>query len=70
MFKYLFQTGLFGAVTSGRSLYRNTREQRFTWRTALVWVSWGISLVLAIAAVTDMRREAKEAKRLNGDSPE
>lgn len=59
MRKYLFGTGIIGAVTSGMTLLRGMSGQRFTWRTALAWLSWGITLALAIGAIVDERRTAK-----------
>lgn len=58
MRKYLFGTGIIGAITSGLSLLRGMDGQRFTWRTALAWVSWGITVALAVGAIVDIRREA------------
>lgn len=59
MRKYLFGTGIIGAITSGFTLLRGTREQDFTWRTALAWASWGITLALAIGAIVEIRRESE-----------
>ncbi len=55
--RYLFGTGLIGALTAGFSLLRGTREAPVTWRALLAWASWGITLALAIGALVDMRRE-------------
>jgi len=69
MRKYLFGTGIIGAVTSGMTLLRGLREgERFTWRTALAWLSWGITLALAIGAIVDTRR-ASTGHILAADSP-
>ncbi|MBQ3358272.1 hypothetical protein ACTJKK_02495 [Microbacterium sp. 22179] len=54
--RYLFSTGLFGAITTGVSLLRGTRESPVTWRAALAWISWAITFALAIGAVRDTRR--------------
>ncbi|SJN33089.1 hypothetical protein FM104_08165 [Microbacterium esteraromaticum] len=55
--RYLFSTGLFGAVTTGISLLRGTREAPVTWRAVLAWVSWGVTFALAVGAAIDMRRD-------------
>lgn len=68
MRKYLFGTGIIGAITSGLSLLKSLRESEFTWRTALAWLSWGISLALAIGAIIDVRR-ATLGEPLPYDSP-
>jgi len=66
---YLFGSGLLTSITSGITLLRGLRnDEPFTWRTALAWASWGISLALAIGAVVDTRR-AKRGHLIAGDSP-
>ncbi|NYE20050.1 hypothetical protein [Microbacterium immunditiarum] len=68
MRKYLFGTGLLTAITGGITLLRGLRDDQFTWRTALAWLSWGISLALAIGAVVDVRR-ARHGELAPADSP-
>lgn len=68
MRNYLFGTGIIGAVTSGMTLLRSLRQGEFTWRTALAWASWGITLALAIGAIVDVRR-AKHGQPLPADTP-
>lgn len=66
--RYFFSTGLIGAITAGMSLLRGTRDAPFTWRAGLAWLSWGITLALAIGAAIDMRRE-KHGVPVPADSP-
>ncbi len=69
MRKYLFGTGIVSAVMGGLTLLRSLREgERFTWRTGLAWLSWGISLMLAIGAIVDTRR-ASAGHLAPADSP-
>jgi len=69
MRKYIFGTGIITAVTGGITLLRALRENEpFTWRIALAWLSWGISLALAIGAIVDTRR-ASRGRLIAGDSP-
>jgi len=69
MRKYVFGTGIISAITSGLTLLRGLREgERFTWRTALAWLSWGITLALAIGAIVDTRR-ASRGHIVAADSP-
>lgn len=69
MRKYLFGTGILTAITGGLTLLRGLRsDERFTWRMALAWLSWGISLALAIGAVVDVRR-ASRGELIADDSP-
>lgn len=57
MRKYVFGTGIIGAITSGLALMRDLRDgQPFTWRTALIWLSWGITVALAVGTIVDVRR--------------
>lgn len=67
--RYLFSTGLIAAISAGVSLLRGTREEPLTWRAALSWVSWGITLALAVGAVIDMRRE-RRGDLVDADSPQ
>lgn len=57
--RYLLRTGLFSAITTGVTLLRGTRGQAITWRAVLGWLSWAITLALAIGAVRDMRQQEK-----------
>ncbi len=69
MRKYLFGTGIISAVIGGLTLLRALREgERFTWRTALAWLSWGITLLLAVGAIVDTRR-ASTGHLVPADSP-
>lgn len=69
MRKYLFGTGLLGAITGGVTLLRALRNNApFTWRVALAWLSWAISLALAIGAIIDVRR-AETGRHIDADSP-
>ncbi|MFI8594103.1 hypothetical protein ACIGCK_06705 [Microbacterium sp. NPDC078428] len=68
MRKYVFGTGIISAVTGGITLLRSARAGTFTWRTALAWLSWGISLALAIGSIVDTRR-ATRGRPIPDDSP-
>ncbi|WP_424935501.1 MULTISPECIES: hypothetical protein [Bacteria] len=59
MRNYLFGSGLFAAVTSGIALLRGSKDTPITWRALLAWLSWGITLALAIGAIVDMRRDSR-----------
>lgn len=68
MRKYLFGTGLLPAITGGVTLLRSARsDEPFTWRTALAWLSWGITMALAVGAVVDSYRGAR-GRLIDGDS--
>lgn len=69
MRKYLFGTGLLTAITGGLTLLRGMREDApFTWRSALGWLSWAISVALVVGAFVDIRRAA-QGKVIAPDSP-
>ncbi|KQT72671.1 MULTISPECIES: hypothetical protein [unclassified Microbacterium] len=69
MRQYIFGTGLLSAITGGVTLLRALRnDEPFTWRVALAWLSWGITLALAVGSVVDTRR-ARRGKVIAGDSP-
>lgn len=66
--KYLSGTGLIGTLTSGYALLRGANAQNFTWRTALGWVSWGITFALTIGTILDIRK-ASHGRPVSNDSP-
>jgi len=72
MRKYVFGTGLIGAITSGLELLRGLRDEdeQFTWRQALIWLSWGITVALTVGAIVDTRRDviAQRAARGTADT--
>ncbi|MEV4774568.1 hypothetical protein LTA6_003402 [Microbacterium sp. LTA6] len=67
--RYLFSTGLIAAISAGVSLLRGTREEPITWRAVLSWLSWGITMALAVGAVVDMNR-ARRGVLVDADSPQ
>ncbi|GEK85211.1 hypothetical protein LG322_06815 [Microbacterium aerolatum] len=67
--RYLFSTGLVAAISAGVQLLRGTRDEPITWRSVISWLSWGITLALAIGAVVDMRRE-RRGDHVDADSPQ
>ncbi|MEJ1155745.1 MULTISPECIES: hypothetical protein [Microbacterium] len=69
MRSYVFGTGLLSALTGGLTLVRGLREGGpFTWRQALAWASWGITVALVVGAIVDTRR-AEKGKLAPVDSP-
>lgn len=51
MRKYLFNPGVVTSVASGIGIVKATQKGPRDWRLALLWVSWGIGVALAIGAV-------------------
>ena len=54
---------------TGANLLRGSRDTPLTWRSALAWVSWGITMALAVGAVIDMNRE-RRGVLVDADSPQ
>jgi hypothetical protein len=55
MRRFLLSGSFLSVVLAGVSLARRTLNGPRDWRTVLMWASWVISIVLAIAAVNDRR---------------
>ncbi|AVG24517.1 hypothetical protein C3B54_111580 [Pontimonas salivibrio] len=56
MRRFLFSSSVISAVASGAGLLRQTIKNPWSWRTALLWISWVISVVLAVTSVIDRGR--------------
>lgn len=56
MRRFLFSSSVVSAVASGAGLLRQTLKNPWSWRTALLWLSWAISMVLAVTSVSDRGR--------------
>jgi hypothetical protein len=56
MRQFLFSSSMISAVATGLTLLRRSLRGPFTWQIALLWASWLISLVLAIAAIRERSR--------------
>jgi hypothetical protein len=54
--QFLFSTSILSALATGIGLLRRTVRMPFTWQVALLWASWAISLVLAIASIREKNR--------------
>ena len=67
--RIFFGSGLLSSITSGLALLRGTRDDApFTWRQALAWLSWGITLALSIGTLIDTYR-ASRGHLIATDSP-
>ena len=56
MRRFLLSGSFLSVLLAGVSLVQRTLVGPRDWRLILLWASWVISLVLAIAAVNDRRR--------------
>jgi len=53
MRKFLFSSAIVSSIATGVGLLRKTLRAPMTWLNGLLWLSWVISLVLAIASVVE-----------------
>ena len=57
MRKFIFNGAVIGAAFSAVGVINATRHGPRDWRLALMWVSWGISVAIAIGSVIEENRE-------------
>ncbi|UYN82511.1 MAG: hypothetical protein KIT89_06995 [Microcella sp.] len=57
MRKFLFNGAVLGAAFSAIGVINQTRTGPRDWRLALMWVSWGISVAIAVGSVIEESRE-------------
>jgi hypothetical protein len=57
MRKFLFNGAVLGAAFSAVGVVNATRTGPRDWRLALMWVSWGISVAIAVGTVIEENRE-------------
>lgn len=57
MRKYLLNGAVLGAAFSAVGVIKQTASGPRDWRLALMWVSWGISVAVAVGTVIEENRE-------------
>lgn len=57
MRKFLFNGAVLGAAFSAVGVINATRTGPRDWRLALMWVSWGINVAIAVGTVIEESRE-------------
>ncbi|KJC63911.1 hypothetical protein SAMN06295879_1857 [Agreia bicolorata] len=60
MRKFIFNSSVIGAVVGAWSVLQTTRQGPRDWRLVLMWVSWGITVALAIGSVLQADDDARE----------
>ncbi|MEF2975862.1 hypothetical protein [Subtercola sp. YIM 133946] len=60
MRKFIFNSSIIGAVASGFAVIQTTRKGPRDWRLLLMWLSWGLSIALAVGSVLQDDRDARE----------
>jgi hypothetical protein len=58
--KYILNGSIISSVIGGFSVIQTTRKGPRDWRLVLMWISWGITLALAIGSVMEDDEEARE----------
>jgi hypothetical protein len=60
MRKYILNSSIISSVIGGVSVFQTTRKGPRDWRLLLMWVSWGITVALAIGSVMEQDEDARE----------
>lgn len=60
MRKYIFNTSVPSAVFGAFGLAKATRNGPRDWRLVLLWVSWGLTVAIAVGTVIKEAQEAQE----------
>lgn len=60
MRKFLFNGAIWSAMFGIIGVVKQTSTERSRLRTVLLWLSWGLTLALAISAIIDESREERE----------
>jgi hypothetical protein len=60
--KYIFSSTLISAVLGGWGTLQTTRKGPRDWRLVLMWVSWAITVVIAVDSVIGQSRNADELR--------
>ena len=53
MRKYLFNSAIITAAVSAVGVVKATRSGPRDWRLVLMWVSWGISVAIAVGTIIE-----------------
>jgi hypothetical protein len=53
MRKFIFSTTVLGAVFGGWTTLQQTRKGPRDWRLILMWLSWGLTVAIAIGTVAE-----------------
>jgi hypothetical protein len=58
--KYLFSGTLISALFGGWGVLQTTRKGPKDWRLVLMWISWALSVAIAVGTVVEQAHDAKE----------
>lgn len=57
MRRYIFSSSVISAIFGGWSILQSTRQGPRDWRLVLMWLSWGLTLAIAVGTVIDEARD-------------
>ncbi len=60
MRKYILNSSIISSVIGAVGVVQTTRKGPRDWRLILMWVSWGITVALAIGSVLQQDEDARE----------
>lgn len=60
MRKYLFSGTFISAVIGGVGTMQTTRKGPRDWRLILMWISWGLSVAIAVGTVIEQSKRAED----------
>lgn len=60
MRKYLFNTGVLGALFGAVGVVRATTKGPRDWRLILMWIAWALGVAVAIGTVFEESKEHEE----------
>ncbi len=64
MRKFIFNGQILGAIVGAGSLIQQSRkEEERDWRTVLLWISWLLSLIVAIGTVVIESQQAEISEK-------
>jgi len=58
--KFIFSGTMLSAVVGGWGVLQTTRKGPRDWRLILMWVSWGLSVAIAVGTVIQQAHDADE----------
>ena len=59
MRKFIFSTTVLGAVVGGWSTLQQTRRGPRDWRLILMWITWALTVAVAVGTVAENQRTAE-----------
>lgn len=59
MRKYFSGTGMISVALSAYALLKGMKGQAFTWRTAIAWLSWALSLAFSLGILSENRKQVR-----------